>query len=293
MEEVGINDPAVNKIFDELFSNSWQPELGRFRSPFVFRGLADYNYPLTSSLIRVRGDYVGMEYHLLRNFRKYSAIDNKELGSSFWRLISIAQHHGLPTRLLDWTFSPFIALHFATCNLDRYDRDGVVWCVDFKKAHQCLPRDLQDERERVGSGVFSTRMLDYRIIEKNERKIDSIKDAIELFSKTLKEKNGGKDYVIFFEPPSIDDRIINQYALFSYISDATAHFDQWLSEQSNSQDCGEGELLYKKVKIPKDLKWVIRNRLDQNNITERMLFPGLDGLTSWLTRHYGSSPSSG
>ena len=70
---------------------------------------------------------------------------------------------------------------------------------------------------------------------------------------------------------------MNQFALFSLMSSPTALLDDWLLERSTT---------FRRIVIPASLKWEVRDKLDQANITERVLFPGLDGLSSWLKRHY-------
>jgi hypothetical protein len=85
------------------------------------------------------------------------------------------------------------------------------------------------------------------------------------------------EFVVFFEPPSLDERIVNQYALFSLMSGPDGSLDAWVERH--------GELVRRLV-IPAELKPEIRDKLDQANITERVLFPGLDGLSEWLRRYY-------
>jgi hypothetical protein len=85
------------------------------------------------------------------------------------------------------------------------------------------------------------------------------------------------DFVVFFEPPSLDDRIVNQFALFSLMSSPAARLDHWLADHAD---------LCRRIIIPAALKWEVRDKLDQANITERVLLPGLDGLSSWLKRYY-------
>lgn len=48
------------------------------------------------------------------------------------------------------------------------------------------------------------------------------------------------------------------------------------------------DTVWKKIIIPAEMKWEIRDKLDQAGINERLLFPGLDGLCAWLKRHYTS-----
>ncbi|MBI5443467.1 MAG: FRG domain-containing protein [Deltaproteobacteria bacterium] len=247
------------ELCERLYDESWQEDLRRFRSNFAFRGVSDARYRLRTSLMRLHGSLPQIEYHLLRNFKKYAQLGGPEALSD-WRWLTLAQHHGLPTRLLDWTYSPFIAMHFATSRMEKFDRDGAIWHVDFVRAHRFLPQRLQELLAETQANAFTIDML--------EKIVPTLKD----FDKA--SRNG---FVMFFEPPSIDARIVNQFALFSIMPSATATLADWLT--------GHPEL-FRRIIIPKELKWEIRDKLDQANITERMLFPGLDGLALWLKRHY-------
>ena len=70
---------------------------------------------------------------------------------------------------------------------------------------------------------------------------------------------------------------LNQFALFSLMSHPEASLDEWIRTHP------EHSL---QIVIPAELKWEIRDKLDQANITERVLFPGLDGLSQWLKRYF-------
>ncbi|MBL7904335.1 MAG: FRG domain-containing protein [Bacteroidales bacterium] len=252
-----------SELQEMLFRDSWDGHLGRFRSPYVYRGLSDVNYELKTSLMRIGGPYNTLERHLLRNFRKY-AHRNTVSGESLWNLLAIAQHHGLPTRLLDWTYSPYVALHFATANILKFNIDGAIWCVNYVRSNNYLPENLNKIIVEEGSNVFTPQML--------ELECNSLRQL---------EAMSEHRFVMFLEPPSMDERIVNQHALFSLMSNATLAMSSWLNDHND---------LYFRIIIPAKLKWEIRDKLDQANITERVLFPGLDGLSSWLKRQYSPSP---
>jgi hypothetical protein len=248
-------------VLDALYEGSWSEGLRRFRSPFAFRGLPRRDHVLASSLARLsqrRADAARLELALLRNFRKY-AHGEVEGSDAIWHWLALGQHHGLPTRLLDWTYSPLVALHFATEDPVEYDADGIVWCVNFVEANKRLPRRLKRILQEEGSDTFTVEMLGaFRTL----RDFDAL---------------SRDPFVVFLEPPAVDRRILNQLALFSLMSSPTATLDAWLQEHPD---------LCRTVVIPARLKWEIRDKLDQANVNERVMFPGLDGLSRWLSRYY-------
>ena len=152
------NDKVVhswNELCEEVYHDSWKPHLSRYRSDYAFRGLSDSSYELKSSFIRNSGLRSDLEYHLLRNFRKYSMSKDAQLGGSFWKSLVMAQHHGLPTRLLDWTYSPFVAMHFATANTEKFDIDGVIWKVDFVRANKLISEPLNRQLSSEKCNAFT------------------------------------------------------------------------------------------------------------------------------------------
>jgi hypothetical protein len=262
MEEVIVR--TWSQLEERLYEGSWREEIGRFRSTQAYRGAADARHDLRTSLARL-GDEKGvqLENHLLRNFRKYAQRE-AAAGASIWHCLALAQHHGLPTRLLDWTYSPLVALHFATDRVDCFDIDGAVWCVDYARTNELLPSQLRALLHEEGAHTFSVEML--------QRAACSLADFDAL---------GSQDSVAFFEPPSLDDRIVNQFGLFSLLSSPTLELTRWLSARRG---------VARKLIVPARLKREIRDKLDQANITERLLYPGLDGLSRWLTRYYTPKP---
>ena len=248
------------ELEEALFGRPMTAPRGRLRThQYLLRGLARAEYPLLTNLQRLGPNAEQCEYHLLRNFQKY-APRFVSRASSIWHWLAIAQHHGLPTRLMDWTASPYVAMHFATVDDSSAAYDGAIWAVDFVEVHRHLPKDFVKVLDEVGSNVFSVEMIT-RVAPKMEALA-----------------NGRTpEFVLFLEPPSIDDRIVNQFSLFSLPSCCRITFEELMMRIGAS--CT-------KFVIPSELKGQIRSRLDQGNVTERTLFPGLDGISAWLKRRY-------
>lgn len=259
MREYKIKD--WNDFNDKIFYNSWNNDIQRYRSNFIFRGVSHAEYDLLPSLNRVCNNRLYLEKPLLRNFQKYASLELSD-NNNFWEIVSLAQHHGLPTRLLDWTFSPYVAAHFATENIIYNNCDCAIWCIDFVAAQKYLPLYFQSKLQEEMANGFS---------------IDFLKTIVNDFERLSELEENNEPFPLFFEPSSIDNRIINQYALFSVMSNPNVLISEWLEKHS--------ELGFKII-IPADVRMEIRDKLDQINMTERIIYPGLDGLCKWLSRHY-------
>ena len=264
------------ELISELHSRDlvqFRPEEGdHLRSPYVFRGMDVAGWSLATSLQRLpkknSTNTKLIERSLVRNFRKYAnagAFDEK----SEWYVLAVAQHNGLPTRCLDWTTSPLIAAHFA-CGDEKYKNDdGAIWCI-----HAGILRQINElSNPKVASLRGIAWVYDTRLLEGNFHDL-----------KELDSSYQDGELMLLWEPPSLDSRIANQVGLLSIMNDPTDSQNTFLQNHYNNYP----DLVLRIIMNAK-MKSEVRDMLDQNNISERTLFPGLPGLCSWLKRYYSKA----
>jgi FRG domain len=120
------------KLVSEIKSDN---ELNNNNSDLLFRGQT-VDRPLLPKLSRLKlnGEIKHIEQLILKEFQRGLLPLSEFQPSNNWDLLALAQHHGLPTRLLDWTYSALVALWFTVKSSPEKNRqgkleDGVVWIL--------------------------------------------------------------------------------------------------------------------------------------------------------------------
>ena len=103
-----------------------QQSLGAAASEVWYRGLPDIDYELLPTLHR-DSIHVAEEPHLLNRFKQNAHEFLAERPQGEWEWMLTARHHGLPSRLLDWTESPLVGLYFSV--EEDSPKDGALWCL--------------------------------------------------------------------------------------------------------------------------------------------------------------------
>ncbi|MBQ4371198.1 MAG: FRG domain-containing protein [Firmicutes bacterium] len=262
IKEVRIK--TVEELMPLLAGDEYAPELKRYRSSFVYRGVSDSSFRMFTSLRRnCRELSRELEPSILKNYTKYAVLEEPGIEGSVWMQMISGQHHGLPTRLLDWTHSPLVALHFATEEEDMGTMDKhdcMVWKIDIPELHSLLPDKYQKAIDSSRSKVFSV-------------------DTLSAVTSDLSEydEDMGSRSMVIIEPPSTEPRIVNQYSFFAIVPSGIDDIEDYLDK--NTQNTV-------KYIIDKELRWQLRDMLDSLNMSERIVFPSLDGISRWIARHY-------
>lgn len=97
---------------------------------WLFRGQSE-TWPLRPSVGRIRKYGLTAEIKAFQAFKSsaISYIDRSQFDND-WEWLALAQHHGLPTRLMDWTTNALVAFYFACRNGGSEAKDGAVLALD-------------------------------------------------------------------------------------------------------------------------------------------------------------------
>ena len=261
-----IEVTSLGALVDRVTPERPDERTGRRRDTGVYRGALEACAPLITSLDRLGGTESAhgkaeLEGHILRNFIRYSRPHLNGAAANEWELLVTAQHYGVPTRLLDWTYSPLVAAHFATRG-GRAGRDGdrAVWRLDWQRVHDAFGLPplalLTQDLERLLGG--DRPLTPWRLADEDE--------AV-------------RPFACLVEPPTIDARIAVQAATFTLCSDKRRSFDAFLAAHGL-------ESALTRFVIPAERVTFIRDQLDLVGFDERRLFPDLDGVAASLRRYY-------
>jgi hypothetical protein len=227
-----------------------------------------------------------LEHHCLETFSNHVLPHVNHLPQNEWELLALAQHHGLPTRFMDWTTNPLVALYFATRS-SKTDKNGnpldsAVYVLTGKavRYNDMLRKEQkedveEDKIEKDTKDPYS----EFGVDDDNENNEEVLSETGVPIMEETKEKEKEKKstqsksspfdiaFNVIYDPPHVSPRIRAQdgvllacYRPLQEIEDAN----------------------YIEILIKHEAHDEIRKRLDQYGVFDKQLFPDLDGMAKWL-----------
>lgn len=253
----------------EQYDNSW------------FRGVGSSSYTLKP---RIHWDNIdkfieeNLVYSFLREHFKYHSSGNKNP----WYLYSLMQHHGLPTRLLDWSKSPLVALYFALTQKQVENKPARVWVLDPYKLNNTV---MGQEK------VFCPSQSEARYFE-SESYYDLEKKSLLKYPDNIKVKFLFDSYLpanlatserhlllahpLAIETIPLDARMAAQQSTFTIHGESRLGIDELFS-------CD----IINFIDIDLKYKQKILSQLHRLGIVEDIVFCDLDSLVKRLCREQG------
>lgn len=262
-------------------------------SGFVFRGMSNSAWKLLPGVFReypeemksstvVGGGYSGRIYsdaelEILTHFKKEACgllphISQKD--DFTW--LQYAQHYGVPTRLLDFSDNPLVAMYF--CCQSESETDGIVWIINHLTFNNWTQNEFFCHLMEPG---FTREDLIESILR------DLRGDTFEPDDRPKKQRP------VIFIPAYIDQRMSAQSSRFMLWGEKQVPLEEMCTSDNEMVltdglriDSFNDQRFWAKLIVPSDCKHRIMKELDLLNINEKSIFPGLDGIGKYINNYY-------
>lgn len=252
--------PVLPNVF-----TSWaalRDKLAGYDHRWAFRGQASADWALKTSLERLLlSPVIEAERYMLTTFQRrahHYVRDCPEL-NDYVEWLALMQHHGTPTRLLDCTRSPYIALFFALEGQLDQNGTAAVWAINVEACKQSAINILAPQNTDPTLSLG---------------KPDTFKGAF-----MREHENPGLPLqlcVAPIQPFRMNERLTIQQGLFLCPAQIGSSFEQNLSSMSPTGD------MFEKHVFSATLRGDILSELNKMNINRASLFPGIDGFARSL-----------
>jgi hypothetical protein len=275
---------------------------------WVFRGHKSAEYSLKPTIERETEEkpvtWVTLESKILEEFQARARMHlnssdlpigpDEKLG---W--LSLMQHYGVPTRLLDFTLSPYVALYFSLCNRTDLERrsPAEVWAIDAgalvevaKKASREADREEAEHARKKASTTASLKTegasLDPRFAATDgDLLLDETVSQSRIISNALSATGIRRahfierGFVTLAMPPIQNRRLSSQQGAFLFSGAESLSFHDSLFRMMDGK-----ANWYKRFQIANDAKieMDMERRLFERNIHHLSLFPDMEGLAGFI-----------
>lgn len=250
-----LNSPTVTTLTE--FTALVEQQLAASKGKAIWhRGCADFKNDIQSPglyrhpTVKEIKKLLALEVQMLSRFRQRSMPFVDRPVEDDWERLFFMQHFRVPTRLLDWTENPFVALYFALTSLPRgTGTDSAVWMLD----------PVAWNRKSLEYITFTE-----GILSSDDSRLEYLKPGAE-----LETMNADPVAIYGFHN---SPRIVAQRGVFTIFGTDTESLEQIYAKRDYPEDC----LI--KVRLPKDAKPKLLASLFQIGFTHSVIFPDLEGL---------------
>jgi FRG domain len=239
--------------------------------PIWYRGCGKISYELKPSLYRHKKsntieDLMHLEDDIIARFKQRSIPFHSRTITDQWDLLFFMQHFGIPTRLLDWSESPLMALFFAVTlskhklgvrGIPVYENDAAIWVLD----------PIKWNKRAIDLKSFTDKVL-------------TTDDANANAYKPVGDCKAMKEYPIAIYGAHNSQRIVAQRGVFVCFGKSTDPMEKMYLNHAFPKDCLV-KLNINRSKLPHFFE-----AIHKHGVSDSVVFPDLEGLAREIKREF-------